>query len=122
MKKGILCLLFLATLLQAFSKVVIYIDFKINENYIAQTLCENKARPQLHCNGKCQLSKQLKKDEENSKENKRAIQEAVYYCNAAHIQVALLPYFYRQIIYPAYSAPVLHTVGQSVFHPPDYLV
>ncbi|MNS24589.1 hypothetical protein D3C72_564420 [compost metagenome] len=122
MKKGILCLLFLATLLQAFSKVVIYIDFKLNENYIAQTLCENKARPQLHCNGKCQLSKQLKKDEENSKENKKTIQEAVYYCNAAHFEIALVTYFHSAPAYQTHVAPTLQADKQRIFHPPDYLV
>lgn len=122
MKKGILCLLFLATLLQAFSKVVIYIDFKINENYIAANLCENKARPQLHCNGKCQLSKQLKKDEENSKESKKTIQEAVYYCNAAHFEIAAVIYFHSVPSYPAHVAHTLQADKQRIFHPPDYLV
>ncbi|GAB3572385.1 hypothetical protein [Hymenobacter daeguensis] len=32
----------------------------LNRDYAARVLCENKARPQLHCNGKCQLSKQLR--------------------------------------------------------------
>ena len=122
MKKGILCLLFLATLLQAFSKVVIYIDFKINENYIAANLCENKARPQLHCNGKCQLSKQLKKDEENGKETKKTIQEAVYYCNAAHFDLPTVTYFYTQKVYPAFHISTLQAEDQRIFHPPDYLV
>jgi len=122
MKKGILCLLFLATLLQAFSKVVIYVDFKLNERYIAANLCENKARPQLHCNGKCQLSKQLKKDEENNKESKKPIQEAVYYCNAAHFTVTLIPYCSPTVSYPVYTAPTLQADQQRIFHPPDYLV
>jgi len=38
-----------------------YIEYAINRNYIAQNLCENKDKPQMHCNGKCHLAKQLKK-------------------------------------------------------------
>jgi len=38
--------------------------FHINRAYIAKVLCENRARPQLHCNGKCYLAKTLKKQQE----------------------------------------------------------
>lgn len=31
--------------------------------------CENKARPMLHCNGKCQLMKKLKQEENKDKQN-----------------------------------------------------
>lgn len=45
--------------------------WKINQKYIAQTQCENKDKPQMHCDGKCYLAKQLKKTEEKeaSKDN-----------------------------------------------------
>lgn len=35
-----------------------------NKEYVAKELCVNKAKPQLKCNGKCHLAKQLKKLEE----------------------------------------------------------
>lgn len=37
------------------------IDYFINYNYIKTELCENKDKPEMHCNGKCYLKKQLKK-------------------------------------------------------------
>ncbi len=48
--------------------------FYVNQSEIAKEKCENKAVPMMHCNGKCYLSKQLKKLEEkeqshNSKRN-----------------------------------------------------
>ena len=46
------------------SKLNILISFKIHQEYIAKVLCINKEKPQLQCNGKCHLKKELKKDEE----------------------------------------------------------
>lgn len=48
--------------------------FKVNQEQIIAEKCENKAKPMLHCNGKCYLSKQLEKLEQkeqnhNSKTN-----------------------------------------------------
>lgn len=39
--------------------VIPVLDYILNYDYIANTLCENKAKPQLHCNGKCHLKKEL---------------------------------------------------------------
>jgi hypothetical protein len=35
-----------------------------NKEYVVAKLCENKAKPEMHCNGKCHLAKQLEKLEE----------------------------------------------------------
>jgi hypothetical protein len=35
-----------------------------NKTYVATELCVNKAKPEMHCNGKCHLAKQLQKLEE----------------------------------------------------------
>jgi len=37
--------------------------YEANQDYVAAELCENKEKPQLHCNGKCFLKKQLNKVE-----------------------------------------------------------
>lgn len=40
------------------------IDYAVNYKYIATVLCENKAKPELQCNGKCHLMKSLGKNAE----------------------------------------------------------
>ena len=35
------------------------LDYIINYDYIANELCENKAKPELKCNGKCHLVNEL---------------------------------------------------------------
>lgn len=43
------------------------IDYVTNYDYISKVLCENKDKPKMHCNGKCQLMKELAKASENEK-------------------------------------------------------
>jgi hypothetical protein len=38
---------------QAFSKWMVLLEFSWNREYIANNLCQNKARPQSQCGGKC---------------------------------------------------------------------
>jgi hypothetical protein len=41
------------------------LDYSLNRNYIASSLCENKSKTEMHCAGKCFLNKQLEKSNEN---------------------------------------------------------
>jgi hypothetical protein len=56
-------ILILLVLAQTFSQWMVYAAFKINQAYIAKNTCENRYRPQLHCNGNCVLMKKLKQQE-----------------------------------------------------------
>ncbi len=60
------------------------VDFFVNQEEIAEELCENKAEPVLECNGKCYLMKTLEaetnpfdselaenSEKDNKKENKK---------------------------------------------------
>ncbi len=38
-----------------------HLEYQINKKYIAENLCENRNKPEMHCNGKCHLKKQIKK-------------------------------------------------------------
>lgn len=53
---------------QTFYKAVIVLDYYTNTAAYAKN-CENKARPKLHCNGKCQMMKKLKEEERKEQEN-----------------------------------------------------
>jgi hypothetical protein len=52
-----------------FSKAIVQLDYNINQNYIASTLCENRDKPACCCRGKCFLKKQMQKDEDSGKNN-----------------------------------------------------
>ncbi len=60
-------LMLIAVMGSTFSKLVVQLDFRINRNFIASNLCENRSRPACCCHGKCFLKKQLQKEEAGDK-------------------------------------------------------
>lgn len=42
-----------------------FLDYLVNYHYITTELCENKNAPEMHCNGKCHLKKELAKAYKN---------------------------------------------------------
>jgi hypothetical protein len=38
------------------------VEYVLNYEYIVTVLCENKDKPEMHCNGKCHLTKELAKE------------------------------------------------------------
>ena len=60
--------LLFAFALQVFNRSVIVLDYYANTASFAKA-CENKARPLLHCNGKCQMMKKLKEEEKKEQQN-----------------------------------------------------
>ena len=82
LKAYIAIFLFLALSLKPayyFGQVVYY---ELNIDYIIETYCVNKDKPQLQCNGKCHLAKQLQiQNDENSTKgnvNTTAVLECFY--------------------------------------------
>jgi type III secretory pathway component EscV len=44
------------------------LEYAVNYEYISKVLCVNKAKPMMHCNGKCHLMKELAKAQETEKQ------------------------------------------------------
>ena len=44
-------------------------EYVVNYDYIVNVLCENRSQPQLNCDGKCYLAKQLSKESEKNQKN-----------------------------------------------------
>ena len=67
--------LLLATLLPTFSQWGIIAHYQLNKAYIARVLCQNRDKPQLHCDGQCYLAKQLKaRQDKQDKETTERVQ------------------------------------------------
>jgi len=61
-------LLLTAFAVQTFNRAVIVFNYYTNTASFAKN-CENKAKPMLHCNGRCQMMKKLKQEENKDKQN-----------------------------------------------------
>ena len=121
--KGIAAvILMLLFSVQTFSKWMWVLDYQLNKEYIAENLCINKAKPQLHCNGKCQLAKKLAEEESSHKPSGAD----------APKQNLFNPFFKQdlQLVVLSWSEPrrewnTFHTIKPytapvaAVFHPPS---
>jgi len=112
----------MAFLAQSFCGNLIIADYYLRTSTYALR-CENTARPAMHCNGKCQMMKKLKQEENNQESNPEGKPEnknelplflKFFIINAPAPDIVVL----RQTTMP------LATVGKpagrpgDIFHPP----
>jgi hypothetical protein len=113
----VLCSLVLQSI-QTLSYTALY---QLNKKFIAEKLCENKSRPQMHCNGKCYLKKQLAKSTEEQNSNKPSAT-----LKFENIECEVEPFFsitpvnYRYIsnALRATVSPIQKGFSGNVFRPP----
>jgi len=64
MKLTCISILLVCLLAATFGQGLIILSYRINQKYIASTLCVNRNNPAAHCNGHCYLKKQLNNEEQ----------------------------------------------------------
>lgn len=113
-------LLLLAFALQTFSKTVFALDYFVNTTAYAKN-CENKAQPQMHCNGKCQMMKMIaqeeKKDQQNPERKAENKNELVLSSKSFYPSLRLSGAVQKHYFLPVASGSVLH-MPRALFHPP----
>lgn len=65
MKQFSAIFLLMIMLFYTFSQTTILIEYLVDVEAYTGKYCENTDRPEMECNGKCHLSKELAKDQEN---------------------------------------------------------
>lgn len=112
-------------LLQTFSKVVVLVDFQANKEYIMEFLCINRDKPELECEGKCQLTKKLKDQHDTDKQaNERGQKQEVQvnlYCQNLPVFTTYFPVAIVSFL-SAYSFSHTSVAYHSIFHPPKTIV
>ncbi|MFP9098798.1 hypothetical protein ACLI09_07080 [Flavobacterium sp. RHBU_24] len=114
----IVVLLFLAR------PVVPVAEYIINYDYIANVLCVNKAKPQMHCNGKCHLMKELAKTsgQENpvssGKKAGHATPEVLFFQPLQSLALTAPVKVVSPKQLPVYNCLYSRLCTGTVFHPP----
>jgi hypothetical protein len=105
------------------------LDYVINYDYIVKELCENKAKPELKCNGKCHLMKEMAKAAENEKpinsdkkDNSKQEIEVLFYNNAYVFHLKISPRFSSEKINNLYTNHYDYLSDYVFFHPPSCIV
>ena len=112
-------------LTQAFSKVFIVLDYQANKNYIAEFLCVNRNKPELHCEGHCYLKKELKKAEQaenqSADQNQKLKLDITLYCQNL-FNINLTPRSVKVAVHAPFVTAAATSRPTAIFHPPSFTV
>lgn len=105
---------------QTFHMGIIETDFYINQQEIAQTLCENKARPESDCHGHCQLKKELEKNHHAS--DSQQVREISPFINVATFSIEKPPYVAGHAWLICDQSTIIDNFIADIFHPPGMIL
>ncbi len=120
MHKLLSVILIMAFLGQTFNQGFYHLGYLINKADYEKN-CVNKARPMLHCNGKCQLMKKIaeeeKKQRRDAPELKLAKSEVISSRSSFLLGIDNLDFANRPF-YPVFNNRTTVDMPARVFHPP----
>ena len=120
-------LLVILTLLMFLKPILPVLEYVVNYDYIVNELCENKLKPELKCNGKCHLTKELAKASEgnsdNSSDKKITFEqnEIVFFQEIKPIEIRQIYFLNKTSIGNNYSNLYFHLNDCAFFHPPTFI-
>lgn len=123
LKHTFIIFLMLALLAQHFSRVVVLADYMANmERYKKD--CVNKAKPMLHCNGKCQVKKKL--EAHDNEEKRSASSPKLAELDFVLSSKSFFPDIFDLVeLYStpqvAYHSDFTSAYTRAIFHPPSFL-
>lgn len=104
---------------QSFEVVFITVNFKINQDYFAD-VCTNKDKPEMKCNGKCHLKKQIQEHQKDESSKNKQVTEKEYQLFVQSINILKNePSILSSKKQLTYSKPInLIQYSFDIFHPP----
>ncbi len=125
LKQFFVILLSVILLLPAFGNIIIYANFKINQDEIAQTICIQRKMLNNSCNGRCELQKSLKQFDDNEKKMENHLKEKselVYIQYPSTINLETIPAIESQEnLFPSLDKKPI-SFALSNFRPPTYFI
>lgn len=123
MRNALVYLLLLVTMLPIVSPWGTIAYYHVNKEYIARVLCENRDKPQLHCDGKCYLAKKLKaQQDKQDKETTERVQNTpvlqLFYQATLSFQFRSASALLCRAGLSAYRFPSYQSPSMGLFRPP----
>ena len=115
-----LCLAFII-LARIMAMPISLLDYSVNKSFIANNLCENRLKPEIHCAGKCYLNKQLAKSNENKEpvDQKGSIKNLVIDFFEPVNNLFIINLKELQVFTFLYNVPIISSqFAGNIFHPP----
>lgn len=109
--------LYAITLTQAYMP---HVNYWMNRDYIASTLCENKDKPELKCEGKCHLKKEIQENSEDGNEEQEVANSLMLeFLNHSDNFELKLNESSAIMKFHFYTEPVVAGFTSSIFRPPQ---
>ncbi len=106
--------------MHTFSSAFIVVDYFVNTGTFAKN-CVNRARPKMHCNGKCQMMKKIQEEEKKEQqETERKTDNKNETLSSASFFAILPDIFFKQVFikYALYNDGKFINMPHIIFHPP----
>ncbi|NCI52015.1 hypothetical protein GWC95_18975 [Sediminibacterium roseum] len=120
-KQFLSAIVLLAICCQLFNRTAIVTSYYTNTAAYEKN-CENKAKPQLACHGKCQMMKKLKaqeqKDQQNPERRSDNKNEVVLSSKSFYLSVDFIVAEHI-LLHSVYQPGKESKMPRSVFHPPS---
>ena len=96
-----------------------FVEYALNQEYIAEFLCINKDKPEMACGGKCHLMEQLKKQEkEEPKQLRIAFEEYPIGFVQLYLRNSIANSEYRSKQRFGHHQNYSFLFSEEIFHPP----
>lgn len=121
MKKTVLFIISFIFIYQGIVTGLLYINYQIDIEAITEQFCINKDKPELKCNGKCHLAKQIEKHESPQPEKSQTsqkIKETKIELFQSVRQLLQIEAEERISFYTPSSLGTENSVSNTHFHPP----
>ena len=103
------------------------VEFTTNNKAFTEKYCTNKTKPELKCNGKCHLTKELAKASEGNSDNSSVKKitfeqtEIVFFQEIKPIEIRQIYFLNKTSIGNNYSNLYFHLNDCAFFHPPTFI-
>lgn len=121
-KRSLAIVLGLLVLLQTVHMGSVILGYELNKDFISNTLCINREKPEMLCNGKCYLMQELEKstDSESDPANIQDIQPPVLQCEEVGLMVPSATAEHYAPITGFVSTRYAFDWNGAIFHPPRF--
>jgi hypothetical protein len=124
-KKNLSITILIALVIKLLMAPAIFLDYQIRKDFIVKNYCINKNRPEMHCDGKCYLAKQIKKTQENDEKqatdsfiSKLFLTESEIKTNSLSDFFSLKSFLSKQILHFCYLESISSNFVISFLKPP----
>lgn len=106
---------------QSAARSAIFINFKLHQEELANTVCENKDKPMSCCEAKCHLEKEIKKENKRQSELPASIKDKAEKSElrTGLLTVIVVPVISIQKAFFIYIRSIPNVFFTSIFHPPS---